>query len=166
MLGTATWIGPGGRARKGASRAARSSKGLGASLGSLGWSRVAISNLGQAPPESATSLRSPTFTVVRSMGQCVPQVLSGQANWERSVSSACRALERSIEGEAESSRAPSWSSAHSPMPQAPIAPGLGGTTMSRPVTDASAQAREGLDAGLPWKKMVGASVRWPITRCR
>ena len=37
------------------------------------------------------------------------------------------------------------------MPTAPIAPGLGGTNTSRPVTAASVRAKEALLAGLPWK---------------
>ena len=39
------------------------------------------------------------------------------------------------------------------MPIAPIAPGLGGTITSRPVTTDNVRASESLDAGLPWKKI-------------
>jgi len=100
------------------------------------------------------------------MGQCVPQPLSWQVNSARAAICAARARSRFRVPAAANASTPACSMAHSPMPQAPIAPGLGGTTMSRPVTAASVHASEGLVAGLPWKKTVGASVRWPITRFR
>ncbi|MGC4121031.1 MAG: hypothetical protein QM765_41925 [Myxococcales bacterium] len=127
---------------------------------------MASSYLGQAPPDTAIPWRSPTFTVVRSMGQCVPQPLSWQVNSARLTICAFSARSSSRREAASSDCAPLASTAHRPMPQAPMAPGLGGTTMSRPVTAARVHASDGFVAGLPWKKMVGAKVRWPITRCR
>ncbi len=47
-----------------------------------------------------------------------------------------------------------------------MAPGLGGTTIFRPVTAAKLQARPGFSAGLPCKNTVRPRVRCPMTRLR
>jgi hypothetical protein len=149
-----------------ASRAARCSNGLGASFSSFGWLLVEISNFGQAPPETATRLCPSTEIVVRSIGQSVWHCESRQRNSLRPVISAARISLASSPGAAASASAPICSAAHKPMPHAPMAPGFGGTTISQPVTAASVQASDGLDAGLPWKKTRFPSVRWPMTRFR
>jgi hypothetical protein len=82
------------------------------------------------------------------------------------VISAVSTASRSRAGADAATSVPSWSAAHSPMPHAPMAPGFGGTTISCPVTAASVHARDGLEEGLPWKKIRSPSVRWPMTRFR
>ena len=152
------------RASYAAKSPARSSKGLGASFASFGMAAETISYLGQAPPEVAFLVISPNLMVVRSMGHRVRQVASLQVNSERSTISAARKSSNVKPGNESRASFPTFSTAHSPMPQAPMAPGFGGTTMSRPVTEARVHARHALDAGFPWKKIFSPSWRWPITR--
>ena len=143
---------------------ARSSNGLGASFSSFGKAAETISYLGQAPPEVAVFMISPNWMVVRSMGHMVLQVASLQVNSDRSIICAAKKSSNFKPGELSRVSFPISSTAHSPIPHAPIAPGLGGTTISRPVTAAKVHARQSLLAGFPWKKIFLPRFRWPITR--
>ena len=144
----------------------RSRKGSGASMSSFGWSRVDSSNLGHSPPLRVVRCLRPTRTTVRWMGHTVRHPLSWQVKVELDLIRALRKGPNSRASDAASSADPSCSMALNPTPQAPMAPGLGGTIISRPEMAARVQAKEGFWAGLPWKNTRRARVRCPITLCR